>query len=232
MVEPSHHRLETIPNSRWVSRAADLLAMGITTTLAQRSQCVVGLSGGSTPTPVFDALAGRALPWTRIVFTQVDERLAPIGSPERNLTAQRGALGDLGAHWVPLPVGDDGAEPDAGQLERFGENLEAITGMPPVLDVVHLGLGDDGHTASLVPGDPILDETDADVGLTLEYRGSRRLTMTRPMLDRSRLAIWLVSGSNKAAPLARLVAGDSSIPAGLLAPTESVIVADSSARPI
>ncbi len=205
--------------------------MGITTAVQNRGTCVVALSGGSTPAPVFQELSKRALPWTDVVFTQVDERLAPLGTSERNLTAQLDALGDLPSRWIPLPVSEPIGTPEPADLTTFVDELESVSGRPFAIDVMHLGLGDDGHTASLVPGDPIVDEVTASVGVTADYRGTRRLTMTRPAIDRAGLVVWLVAGENKAGPIAQLLAGDPAIPAGLVRPYESVIIADTAARP-
>lgn len=231
VVDHSNIRAEFLDPHRWARRAADLLATGITTAIGHRGHCLVALSGGSTPAPVFEMLAQRALPWSQVTFTQVDERLAPLGAPERNLTAQLEALGNLPARWIPLPIDDPASAPDSDALDEFIHELEALTGRPLAIDVMHLGLGDDGHTASLVPGDPIVDETDRLVGVTDDYRGSRRITLTRPAIDRAGLAVWVVAGANKAGPIAQLMAGDPTIPAGLVRPHESVIVADVDAKP-
>ena len=101
--------------------------------------------------------------------------------------------------------------------------------MPPVLDIVHLGLGADGHTASLVPGDSVLDVTDADVALTGAYQGRRRMTLTYPILNRARRVLWVVTGSDKAGPLAKLLKGDVSIPAGRVRQDRALILADRAA---
>jgi 6-phosphogluconolactonase/glucosamine-6-phosphate isomerase/deaminase len=112
---------------------------------------------------------------------------------------------------------------------NYGQELSKIAGSPPVLDLVHLGLGSDGHTASLVPRDPVLDVTDADVALTGVYQGRRRMTLTYPILNRSRHILWVVTGGEKATMLARLLAGDPSIPAGRVNPAEALILADRAA---
>jgi len=112
---------------------------------------------------------------------------------------------------------------------RYARELEAVTGTPAVLDLVHLGLGSDGHTASLVPGDPVLDVADADVAPTGVYQGRRRLTLTFPMLDRSRRVLWLVTGGEKAGMLGRLRAGDASIPAGRVCQDRAILIADRAA---
>ena len=112
---------------------------------------------------------------------------------------------------------------------RYALTLREIAGSPPVLDLVHLGLGPDGHTASLVPGDAVLDVTDADVALTGVYQGRRRMTLTYPILNRSRRILWLVTGSEKAGMLVRLRDGDLSIPAGRVRRDQALVLADRAA---
>ena len=147
-------------------------------------------------------------------MAQVDERVAPAGHADRNLTHLDESLAA-----APLDPGRIHAMPvEAPDLEaaaaRYAARLEQIAGAPPVLDVVHLGLGQDGHTASLVPGDAVLDVTNADVGLTGMYQGRRRMTLTYPILNRARRVLWIVTGSDKTASLGRLLDGDRAIPAG------------------
>ena len=110
--------------------------------------------------------------------------------------------------------------------ERYAETLKTIAGSPPVLDLVHLGLGPDGHTASLVPGDPVLNVTDSDVALTGVYQGRRRMTLTYPILNRARSILWLVTGKDKVAALARLREGDPTIPAGRIQRNQALLLAD------
>ncbi len=212
---------------RWVPRCADVFERHIQASIVERGRCLLGISGGNTPVAVFGELARRDLPWERVTVVQVDERIAAIGSDDRNLTLQLKAFGDLPVRWLPLPI----AEPIDDGIATFTEELEVLAGSPPVLDVVHLGIGADGHTASLVPSDPVLEITDRDVAATGVYRDHRRVTLTRPILDRARLVVWLVHGQAKAPALARLLARDPNIPAGLLAPQASVVVADTDAYP-
>lgn len=230
------HCLEIESVDGWVGRSADLLGEAIQTAVADRDRCLLALSGGSTPKPVFNELATRDLPWEQVVILQADERVVAAGIPERNLTQQREAFQNVGASWLPLPVDelldpDDGAAPPpdevvADSIATFSAQLVRLADDPPIIDIAQLGLGTDGHTASLVPGDPTVDELRRFVALTGEYQGCHRLTLTRPLFDRARLVIWLVRGADKAEPLGRLLAGDLSIPAGLLRPRNSVIVAD------
>ncbi len=238
MAEQSFHVLDAVDNDGWDRRAADVLAAGIQDAVNRRGSCTFAISGGSSPRRVFEVLGRRDLPWESVTILQVDERIAPISSGERNLAPQELALGSTGARWLPLPVGDlvdvDWSQPGArataaAVLESFAVELIELAGEPPVLDVVHLGLGVDGHTASLFPGDSLSQELRSYVGLAEPTDRTRRLSLTRACLDRARMVVWLVSGSEKTAMLQRLIAADPSIPAGLVRPSHSVIVADQSA---
>jgi 6-phosphogluconolactonase len=158
---------------------------------------------------------------------QVDERVAPAGDPDRNLTHLRESL----LEHAPLPPEQVYAMPvESADLEsaaaRYAETLQQIAGRPPVLDLVHLGLGPDGHTASLVPGDAVLDVTDVDVSLTGVYQGRRRMTLTYPMLNRARRILWVVTGNDKCAPLVQLRDADPSIPAGRIEQRNALLLAD------
>src|SRR5262245_23884907 len=160
-------------------------------------------------------LAGEKVPWEKVHLVQVDERVAPAGHPERNLTHLRESL----LTRVPLRPEQIHAMPveapdlEAG-AESYARSLREIAGSPPVPDLVHLGLGPDGHIASLIPGDPVLNVTDADVALSGVYQGLRRMTLTYPIINRARRVLWVVTGGDKAGPLARLRDADPSIPAG------------------
>lgn len=227
------HRLEIVAVEDWVGFAAELLAAGIRDAIDRRDQCLVAISGGSTPGPVFELLATKPLRWDRVVLLQADERLVEPGSERRNLGPQREAFAGLPVTWIPLPVdavlaADDGATVEDA-LDNFVDQLETLAERPPVIDIAQLGLGDDGHTASLFAGDPALEELRRPVALTDEQLGNHRITLTRSLFDRARSVIWLVRGENKAPALGRLLAGDLTLPAGLLRPAHSVIVADTSA---
>ncbi|MEM7326126.1 MAG: 6-phosphogluconolactonase [Actinomycetota bacterium] len=231
------HTLDITESDRWALRAADVMEAAIAQAIDRFGRCNLALSGGSTPAPVFLSLAERELPWDAVTILQVDERIVPGDDPARNLAAQQDAFAELGATWLPLPVDEllnlgplDSVRADVKAiLGRHQQQLIDLAGEPPLLDLVHLGLGDDGHTASLIPGDPLLNELRDYVGLTEVYNGNRRLSLTRPMLDRARMVVWLVSGSSKAEPLGRLLAGDMTIPAGLIRPAHSVVLADDAA---
>ncbi len=218
------HRLDVFPSDQWVLEATNVFQHFIEESLAARDRCIIGVSGGSTPGPVFAQLAKRKLAWSRIILVQVDERVASVDSGVRNLVGLESAFRGLPVRIVAMAVQD--VDHGAG---RFLADLQTVAGRPPVLDIVHLGLGEDGHTASLVPDDPILQVGDRDVAATDTYRGYQRLSMTRPVLERARLVLWLVRGADKAGSLHRLLSGDQSIPAGALRPIRSAVLADSPA---
>jgi 6-phosphogluconolactonase len=214
-------------------RAAQWVAAEAREAVAARGRFSLAVSGGHTPWQMLRALAEERLPWASVHLFQVDERVAPEGDPDRNLSHIRDCL-LRPARKDGLPPGNVHAMPvnDAdlpAAATRYGLELEAIAGKPPVLDVVHLGLGPDGHTASLVPGDPVLEVTAADVGLTGVYNGRVRMTLTYPVLDRARAALWLVTGAEKAPVLPRLLAADRSIPAGRVHVESAWVFADRAA---
>ena len=209
---------------------AKLIAEEARTAVAARGKFVMAVSGGHTPWLMLRDLAQQEVPWNGVHVVQVDERVAPEGDPDRNLTHLRESLLEhtpLHPEQIyPMPVESTNFE---AACARYALTLEAVVGSPPVLDLVHLGLGPDGHTASLVPGDPVLDVKDADVALTGIYQGRRRMTLTYPIINRSRRVLWLVTGSEKAEMLARLQAGDISIPGGRVRPDRAVVLADRAA---
>ena len=207
--------------------AAKLIAQAAQGAVAARGKFVMAVSGGKTPWIMLRALAREDVPWRGVHVVQVDERVAPEGDADRNLTHLRESL----LEHAPLRPEQIHAMPvESGDLEagaaRYALTLKTIAGAPPVLDLVHLGLGPDGHTASLVPGDPVLEVKDADVALTGIYQNRRRMTLTYPIINRSRRVLWLVTGSEKAGMLARLQAGDASIPAGRVSSDHAVVLAD------
>jgi 6-phosphogluconolactonase len=213
-------------------RAAAIIAAEARVAVGARGRFLLAVSGGHTPWVMLRALAGEDVPWDRLQLFQVDERVAPAGDPDRNWTHLRASLLDHAplrpdqAHAMPVESPDLGAA-----ATQYARVLGEIAGQPPVLDLVHLGLGPDGHTASLVPGDPVLDVTDADVALTGVYQGRRRMTLTYPVLNRSRRVLWVVTGGEKAVMLGRLRAGDSSIPAGRVRQDCALVLTDRAAAP-
>jgi 6-phosphogluconolactonase len=199
------------------SIAAAVIVAALRDAITRRGRATLALSGGGTPVPMFAALAATTdLPWDVVDVLQVDERVAPAGSPDRNLTPLAVALGGL-APLHPLPV-NAGALTEAA--EQAGAELADLAGDPPVLDVVHLGLGDDGHTASLAPGDPLSSADEPltpPVAVVRGFNGFDRLTVTLPVLTRARTVVWLVTGSDKAPHVARVLALDPAVPGGRVA---------------
>jgi 6-phosphogluconolactonase len=190
----------------------------------------MALSGGRTPWIMLRRLATEDVPWADVHVVQVDERVAPPGDPDRNLThvreslIQHAPLRPEQVHAMPVEMPDL-----AAAALQYASTLHAISGSPPLLDVVHLGLGGDGHTASLVPGDPVVDVTDRDVAVTGVYQGRRRMTLTYAALNRARRVLWVVTGSAKAVMLRRLREGDVSIPAGRIRRDLALVLADRAA---
>jgi 6-phosphogluconolactonase len=225
-------KLEVLPDADAAARAAAaLLAEEARAAVAARGRFAFAVSGGSTPWKMLRALAGEELPWESLHVFQVDERVAPAGHPDRNWTRLRESLLSspraTGARVHAMPVEDEDLEAAA---RRYAAKLAEVADTPPVLDLVHLGMGADGHTASLVPGDPVCDVADADVALTAApYQGRRRMTLTFPALGRARRVLWLVTGAEKRAMLERLLRGDASIPAGRVRSGAALVLADRAA---
>jgi len=210
--------------------AAKFIAKEAREGVAARGRFVMAVSGGKTPWIMLRNLAQEDVPWRGVHVVQVDERVAPEGDPDRNLTHLRESL----LEHAPLCPEQIHAMPvEAEDLEAacalYAQIVQTIAGSPAVLDLVHLGLGPDGHTASLVPGDPVLNVKDVDVALTGIYQKRRRMTLTYPIIDRSRRVLWLATGAEKAGMLARLQAGDVSIPAGRVNSDRAVVLADRAA---
>jgi 6-phosphogluconolactonase len=224
--------IEVHPTEEDVSRrAAGFVADHIRETVWSHGRFVMALSGGHTPWAMLRVLAEAELPWDKIHFVQVDERIAPAGDDVRNLTHLRKAL--LSHAPVPadhihaMPV--EAPDPSRGAAD-YADTLHHLAGTPCVIDLVHLGLGPDGHTASLVPGDPVLDIHEVDVAVTANpYQGHRRMTLTFPIINRARRILWLVTGSEKVNALVRLSRGDASIPAGRVSRDHAFILTDKAA---
>src|SRR5277367_5438591 len=210
--------------------AAQFIASEARASVKARSRFTMAGSGGKTPWQMLRVLANEEVPWKNVHVVQVDERIAPAGDPDRNLTHLRENL----LSYAPLPPKQIYAMPvDEADLKAatasYVKTLQQVSGSPPVLDLVHLGLGDDGHTASLVPFDSALDVIDADVALTGIYQQRRHMTLTYPLLNRSRCVLWVVTGGEKDGMLARLYKGDVSIPAGRIRRDCALVFADRSA---
>jgi 6-phosphogluconolactonase len=222
----SGHQLEVLETAEEVHRrGAELLAQAATDAVAERGRAELAVSGGSDPWPMFSRLEDLFGDWDKAAVFQVDERVAPAGSDERNLTHLIESL-SIGAQGSikPMPVTDDDLDAAAA---RYADSL------PERLDVAHLGIGPDGHTASLVPGDPVLEVTDRRVAVTSgEYQGVRRMTLTYPEIESIRSLLWVVTGESKVDALEKLIAQDPSTPSGRMRPQgDSLILADRAAAP-
>jgi 6-phosphogluconolactonase len=210
--------------------AAKIIAAEARAAVMTHGKFVMAVSGGRTPWQMLRALAGEDVPWPNVHVVQVDERIAPAGDPDRNLTHLRESL----LSHAPLPAAQIYAMPvESSDLEvaakNYAHTLEQVCGAPAVLDLAHLGLGADGHTASLIPNDPILNVTDRDAALTGIYQNRRRMTLTYPLLNRARRILWVVTGVEKAEMLVRLRAADISIPAGRIRQENALALADRAA---
>ena len=223
--------IEVLPDADAVARkGAEFIASEARAAVLARGRFVMAVSGGRTPWLMLRILTEQDVPWPAVKIVQVDERVAPAGHPDRNLTQLRESLFGRSPlrpeqiHAMPVEAPDLDAA-----ARQYALTLQQVAGAPPVLDLVHLGLGADGHTASLVPGDAALDVRDTDVALTGLYQGRRRMTLTYPLLNRARRILWLVTGSEKAAMLARLRAGDALIPGGRVNSARALLLADRAA---
>jgi 6-phosphogluconolactonase len=214
--------IEILPDADAVaSRAAAFVAEQARVAAAGHGRFTFAVSGGRTPWAMFAHLADEDVPWSQTLIYQVDERVAPAGDPDRNLAHLQGSLpAQAEAEVHAMPVEEDDREAAAA---RYAASL------PQRFDLVHLGLGPDGHTASLIPGDPVLEVADRAVALTGIYMGRRRMTLTYPTLNQARQLLWLVTGADKADALHRLRVGDRSIPAGRVAAEQALIIADADA---
>jgi 6-phosphogluconolactonase len=211
---------EVLPDDDSASqRGAELIAAAGQEAVAARGEFSLALSGGKTPWRMIALLGdAKAMPWEQTRIFQVDERVAPPGDEARNLThlIQMLALSHQ-AVLCPMPVTNRDLDAAAAEYESQ---------LPEQLDLVHLGIGSDGHTASLVPGDPVLGVSDRRVAVTDgEYEGHRRMTLTYPALNMARRILWLTIGEKAREPLAKLLAGDASIPAGRVRNEDMVVVA-------
>jgi 6-phosphogluconolactonase len=211
-------------------RAAELIAAYVRDDVARDGRATLAVSGGRTPFRVFEILATIGLPWDLVELFQVDERVAPAGDSDRNSTQAASALAAPllrhpdAFHWMPVETVDLDAA-----ARRYSETLRRAAGAPPVLGTVHLGLGADGHTASIFPGSALADASPGDVALTGEHLGRRRMTLTLDVLNRARRILWIVTGADKRAALAGLVAGDPAIVGSRVRASGALILADADA---
>jgi len=227
-------KIEVLANDDAVAKAAaGVIAAAAREAVAARGLFTLAVSGGKTPWAMLRDLASEEVPWSRVHVFQIDERIAPEGDPDRNLTHLHESL--LGNAPIPkenihaMPV--NAVDPVEGARE-YERTLQELCGNPPVLDMAHLGLGPDGHTASLVPNDPVLEVADRDVALTDPvnlYQNRRRMTLTYPMINRSRKILWLATGAAKIPMIVRLKAADHSIPGGRITQENALLLTDTAA---
>ena len=210
--------------------AATFIANEARAAIRERGRFVMAVSGGKTPWIMLRHLADENVEWDKVHLFQADERVALAGSADRNWTHLQESLLSKAetkpVHLYPMPVESSALESGASSYATLLHNL---TGTPPVFDLVHLGLGPDGHTASLTPGDPVLKVIDRDVAITGLYQGHQRMTLTYPIINRSRKILWVVTGKEKQTALQQLLNKEPSIPSGIIVQTHATILADQDA---
>jgi 6-phosphogluconolactonase len=223
-------KLRILPDAEAVAqKATQIIAELARERIRLTGKFLFAASGGSTPWKVLRQLADKSLPWEGIELFQVDERIAPAGDLQRNLTRikenllEHSPLIEKQIHAMPVEQTDL-----ESAAETYAQQLHKLCGNPVKLDLIHLGLGEDGHTASLLPGDPARN-SQRPITVTNEYQGLRRMTMTYPVINAAQHRLWIVTGSNKQPMLERLYHGDESIPAGLVERNNAIILADQSA---
>jgi 6-phosphogluconolactonase len=227
-IKESDMKIEILSTADDVAvRAAGIIASEARNAATDRGRFVMAVSGGRTPWQMLRALANEDVPWECIHVVQVDERIAPAGDADRNLTHLRESL----LSHAPISPDHIHAMPvEAADLNQacrdYTTLLNGICGNPAVIDLVHLGLGPDGHTASLIPGDSVCGVMDAEVALTGLYQNRRRMTLTYPVINRARRILWVVTGGEKSPMVPRLLAGDAGIPAGPVAQANAILLAD------
>jgi 6-phosphogluconolactonase len=223
--------VEILPDEASLARrAAAVIAAAARDAVKARGRFVMAVSGGKSPWVMLADLANEDVPWANVHVFQIDERIAPAGDPDRNYVHLRDSL----LQHAPIPPEQIYAmpveKPDSdAAAAQYAQTLESVAGKPPVLDLAHLGLGPDGHTASLIPGDPVLKVTDRDIAITGVYQGRKRMTMTYPVINRARKIMWLISGKDKVDAFAKLRAADPSIPGGRISRDQTLVLADQDA---
>ena len=216
-----HHELREFADASAVAAAAAEFVVACSRrSIEANGRFTFAVSGGKTPWAMFEELARMDVAWSEVIIYQVDERIAPVGDPTRNLTNLERSLGERRPTIVAMPVNDDDLDAAASSYARE---------LPSRIDLVHLGLGPDGHTASLIPGDPVLEERDRLVAVTGAYQGERRMTLTYEALAHAARLLWLVTGADKRVALSALLRGDTTIPAGGVRAPDSLVMADSAA---
>lgn len=217
-------------------RAVDHIVAAAAQAIDERGQFVWAVSGGSTPRRMLELLSERSdVDWRRTHLFQVDERVAPDGDPDRNatmldtalLTETSPATETMAGLWL-MPVTAEDLDNAAAE---YAATMDRVTGSPVVFDLVQLGMGSDGHTASLIPGDPILEVADRNVALSLEYQGRLRMSFTWPVLDRAKELLWVIGGESKREAVQLFLDNDPSIPATLPTQARATVLLDAAANP-
>jgi len=183
----------------------------------------IALSGGNTATSMLAALSRQEVPWARVHVYQVDERVAPDGDANRNATALTAELLDA----VPLPSGNIHLLPVTAT--NLDDAASAFGARLPRFDVVHLGMGNDGHTASWPPGDPVIEVRHQPIAVVGPFNGHLRMTVTPAVTSPSHLIVFLIVGVSKREPLAAMLAGDPAIPASHVPRERTVVHVDRAA---
>lgn len=220
--------IRTFQSSNKVAKeAAIYIADRIRKQLAVKDFFTMAISGGRTPWEMIKKLATEDLPWDRINLFQVDERVAPDGHPDRNLTQLFNSIQDTKLmtqiNIFPMHVV---AEDIQQACEEYSETIQRVT-KNGKFDLVHLGIGTDGHTASLIPGDGVLNVQDKDVAMTDHpYQGRQRMTLTYPIINRSEKILWVVTGEEKAEMLNKLLQQDPNIPAGKISQHRAILLTE------
>lgn len=219
-------RIETYPDADAVAeRTAAVIAEAAREGVRMHGRAVLAFSGGSTPAPMLEHLGRTDVPWKATHIVQVDERAVPDGDPDRNwgmITESLLAGADIPPALLhPMPVTADDLDAAA---RDYAQQLQSVCGVPPIADVVHLGIGPDGHTASLVPGDPALRVRDRWVTTAGPYQGHRRMTMTYPTINAGRLLVWQITGAEKAAAVRQGLQGRG-VPASKIRRNDVIVIA-------
>ena len=219
-------RIETFGDEAAVAeRTAEIIAEAAREGVRTRGRAVLAFSGGSTPAPMLERLGEMDVRWNATHIIQVDERAAPDGHPDRNWGMITGTLlrsADIpDALLHPMPVTDEDLDESA---RSYAQRLQLVCGVPPIADVVHLGIGEDGHTASLVPSDPVLKGRDRSVAIAGPYQGRMRMTLTYPTINAGRLLVWQITGAEKAAAVRAGLQG-TGVPASKIRRHDAVVIA-------
>lgn len=221
-------KIESHPDSLQVAEnAAKYLEQKILGSIKEKGSFSMAISGGKTPWQMLKILTKAPLPWNRVNIFQVDEREAPDGHPDRNLTQLFKTLEDTGiitkVNIFPMPVVAENLE---AACKEYADTIQEITG-DGVLDLVHLGMGADGHTASLIPGDQVCEVYDKDVAMTFgPYQGRMRMTLTYSSINRAKEIFWVITGDEKKEMVQRLIQKDQNIPAGKVSQENAFLITD------